>query len=152
MNSEEKEYMEIFTSFIERFTQGIEAFQYQGKHIGTGIFLLNFIGKHPNCSMSDVKEFLKLIPSAATRRIEKLVNLGFVDRNNDEDDRRLVKLILTEEGRGLYQKFLQNRLFGMQMMKKEFSQEDLAIFFKVLERSIELKSKFPKKPDFFKNQ
>ncbi len=152
MNPEETQFMEIFTTFIERFTQGMEGFQYKGKHIGTGMFLLNFIGKHPNCSMSDVKVFLKLIPSAATRRIDKLVNIGLVHRINDDKDRRLVKLILTEEGKGLYQKFLQTRIFGMQMMKQEFSQEDLAIFFKILKRVVELKSKFPKKPEFFKNQ
>jgi DNA-binding MarR family transcriptional regulator len=150
MNPEVNEYMVLFTSFIERFTRGIESFQYQGKHIGTGIFLVNFIGKNPNCSMSDVKEFLRLIPSAATRRIDKLVNMGLVYRINDEKDRRLVKLILTEEGKELYQKFLQSRIYGIQLMKNEFSQEDLKVFFKILKRFVELKSKFPKDPEILK--
>ena len=145
MDSEEKEYIELFTSFIERFTQGIESFQYKGKHIGTGIFILNYIGKHSDCSMSEIKEFLKLIPSAVTRRIDKLVNLGLVYRINDEKDRRLVKLILTNEGKGIYQKFLQSRIYGMQMMKRQFSHEDLEIFFKILKRIVEIEPKFPKK-------
>ena len=63
MSSEDEQFIEIFTSFIERFTQGMEAFQFRGNHIGTGIFLLNFIGKHPYCTMSDVIAFLKLIPN-----------------------------------------------------------------------------------------
>ncbi len=152
MNPEENQFIEIFTTFIERFTQGMESFQYKGNHIGTKLFLLNFIGKHPYCSMSEVKEFLKLIPSAATRRIDKLVQIGLVERINDIQDRRLVKLRLTEEGKELYQKFLRTRLFGMEMMKREFSKEDLAIFFKILKRSVEMKSEFPNRSDLFKSK
>jgi DNA-binding MarR family transcriptional regulator len=145
MDSEEEQYIELFTSFIERFTHGIESFEYQGNHIGTGIFILNYIGKHPNCSMSDIKHFLQLIPSAVTRRIDKLVNSGLVYRINDENDRRLVKLILTKDGKDLYQNFLQSRIFGMQMMKREFSHEELTVFFKILKRIVEIRPKFPKK-------
>ena len=104
MDTEEEQYIEIFTSFIERFTQGIESIQYKGNTIGTSIFLLNFLGKHPKCTMSDVKKFLRMIPSAATRRIEKLVNFGLVKRIQDKEDRRLVRLELTKEGSELYQK------------------------------------------------
>ena len=145
MNPEEDKYMEIFTTFFEIFTQGMEAFQYKGISVGTGIFLLNYIGKHPNCSMSDVKVFLKLIPSTATRRIDKLVSFGLVERVNDVQDRRLVKLVLTDEGKKLYNTFLSKRLLGIQMMKKEFTQDELETFFKVLKRFVELRPKIPKK-------
>lgn len=150
MSSEEEQYIEIFTTFIESFTQGMEAFQYGEKHIGTSIFLLNFIGKHPKCTMSDVKNFLRMIPSAATRRIDKLVNFGFVERIQDEKDRRLVRLALTNEGSDLYKKFLQSRLFGMEMMKNELEQEDLKIFFKVLKHFNDLDPKMRKRPRLFK--
>jgi len=132
MDTEEEQFIEVFTSFIERFTQGLEAIQYKGKNIGTKIFLLNFIGKHPQCSMSDVKKFLSIIPSAATRRIDKLVNFGLVKRIQDKEDRRLVRLDLTNEGIDLYKKFFQRRLSGLEIMKHKLKQEELATFFKVL--------------------
>ena len=132
MDTEEEQYIEIFTSFIERFTQGVDSIQYKGNIIGTSIFLLNFIGKHPKCTMSDVKKFLRMIPSAATRRIEKLVNFGLVKRIQDKEDRRLVRLNLTKEGTELYQKFFQSRLFSLEMMKQELTQEELTTFFQVL--------------------
>ena len=145
MSSEEQQFIEVFTTFIERFTQGVEAFQYKGKQVGTGIFLLNFIGKHPYCMMSDVKEFLKMIPSAATRRIDKLERLGLVERINDIQDRRLVKLILTDEGKELYQKFMLRRIHSIRMMKKEFNQDEINIFFKILKRFLELDPDIRKK-------
>lgn len=150
MSGEEEQLIEIFTSFVERFTQGMEAFEYKGKQIGTGIFLLNYIGKHPNCSMSEIVEFLKLIPSAATRRIEKLVNFSLVIRTNDEKDRRIVKLNLSEEGIELYENFFKRRLFAMETMKKVVDPNDLKIFFKVLKTGLELDLNINDKQDFFK--
>ncbi|MFX1274680.1 MAG: MarR family winged helix-turn-helix transcriptional regulator [Promethearchaeota archaeon] len=150
MSGEEEQFIEIFTTFVERFTQGMEAFEYNGKQIGTGIFLLNYIGKHPNCSMSEIVEFLKLIPSAATRRIDKLVNFGLVNRTNDEKDRRIVNLNLSEEGFELYKNFFKRRLFAMEMMKKVVDPNDLKTFFKILKMGLELDSKIKDKQDFFK--
>jgi len=141
MSGEEEQLIEIFTTFIERFTQGMEAFEYNGKHIGTGIFLLNYVGKHPNCSMSEIIEFLKLIPSAATRRIDKLVNFGLITRSNDEKDRRIVNLNLSEEGIELYKNFFKRRLFAIEMMKKVVDPNDFKTFFKVLKIGLELDSK-----------
>jgi DNA-binding MarR family transcriptional regulator len=150
MSGEEEQLIEIFTTFIERFTQGMEAFEYKGKQIGTGIFLINYIGKHPNCSMSEVIEFLKLIPSSATRRIDKLVTHGLVIRTNDEEDRRIVNLNLSEQGIELYRNFFKRRLFAMEMMKKVVDPNDLKTFFKVLKTGLELESKIEEKQDFFK--
>jgi len=141
MSGEEEQLIEIFTTFIERFTQGMEAFEYNGKQIGTGIFLLNYVGKHPNCSMSEIIEFLKLIPSAATRRIDKLVNFGLITRSNDEKDRRIVNLNLSEEGIELYKNFFKRRLFAIEMMKKVVDPNDFKTFFKVLKIGLELDSK-----------
>ncbi len=147
MSGEEEQLIEIFTSFIERFTQGMEAFEFKGKQIGTGIFLVNYIGKHPNCSMSEIVEFLKLIPSAATRRIDKLVNLGLVNRTNDEKDRRIVNLNLSKEGIELYNNFFKRRLFAMEMIKRVVDPNDLEIFFKVLKTGLKLNSKIKEKQD-----
>jgi DNA-binding MarR family transcriptional regulator len=150
MRGEEEQLIEIFTSFVERFTQGMETFEYKGKQIGTGIFLINYVGKHPNCSMSEIVEFLKLIPSAATRRIDKLVNFGLVNRTTDEKDRRIVNLNLSEEGIELYKNFFKRRLFAMEMMKKVVDPNDLKTFFKVLKMGLELDSKIKDDQDFFK--
>ncbi len=149
MDTQEEQYIEIFTSFIEQFTQGIEALEYDGKKISTGIFLINYIGKHPQCSMSDIIEFLKLIPSAATRRIDKLVDLGLVKRVSDSKDRRVVKLKLTNKGYDLYQKFVQRRLMGVKMMEHEFKPEQIKVFFKVLERFNAIKSSFEERHKMF---
>ncbi|TFG02711.1 MAG: MarR family transcriptional regulator [Promethearchaeota archaeon] len=148
MSREEKQFIEIFTTFVERFTQGIEALEYKGKPVGTGIFLLNYIGKHPNCSMSEIIKFLNLIPSAATRRVDKLVKIGLVNRTNDEEDRRIVNLNLSKEGIELYKNFFKRRLFAMEMMKKVVDPKDLKIFFKVLKAGLELDSKIKEKQGF----
>jgi DNA-binding MarR family transcriptional regulator len=146
MESDKERYLEILNSFIEKITQGVESFTYKGKEIGTGIFLINFIGKREECHMKDIVEFLHVIPSTATRRINKLVKYGLVNRNLSENDGRLIKLTLSDDGNEIYSIFLQSKLMGFDIMVKEFEKEDIDTFFNVLDRMVhrreEFKSKF----------
>jgi DNA-binding MarR family transcriptional regulator len=97
--------------------------------------------------MKDIINYLKVIPSTATRRIDKLVGNGLVKRNLSKDDGRLIKLTLTSEGKELFMNFMQNRLMSFDLIKQEFNEEELHFFFNVLDRMIrrseEFKSKFP---------
>ena len=70
MESKTTRYIEILNRFIGKITPGVENFTYDGKEIGTGIFLINFIGKKEECYMKDIVSFLNVIPSTATRRID----------------------------------------------------------------------------------
>ena len=143
---DKERYLEILHHFIEKITQGAENFTYKGKEIGTGIFLINFIGKQEACYMRDVVKYLDVLPSTATRRIEKLVKNGLVIRNLSSNDGRLIELTLSEEGKEIYSSFLQSRLIGFDIMVSEFKKEDIITFFNVLDRMVhhreELKSKF----------
>ncbi|MFX1254895.1 MAG: MarR family winged helix-turn-helix transcriptional regulator [Promethearchaeota archaeon] len=135
--------MDMITSFIEQITYGVENFKYNGKDIGTGMFLIMYIGKNKDCSMKDIINYLNIdVPSTATRKVDKLVHYGFVTRYNSKEDRRLIKLQLTSEGEELYSIFYQSRLKGLNKMLKEFDQTELDIFFRVLERVIQIGGKF----------
>ncbi|MFX0012788.1 MAG: MarR family transcriptional regulator, partial [Candidatus Hermodarchaeota archaeon] len=81
MTFEKERYLEILNRFIENITQGAENLTYKGKEIGTGIFLINFIGRKEACYMRDIVKYLDVLPSTATRRINKLVKNGLVKRN-----------------------------------------------------------------------
>lgn len=146
MTFEKERYLEILNHFIEKITQGAENFTYKGKEIGTGIFLINFIGKQKACYMRDIVKYLDVLPSTATRRIDKLVKNGLVKRNLSSNDGRLKELTLSEEGKVIFSSFLQSRLIGFDLMVKEFKKEEIITFFNVLDKMVhhreELKSKF----------
>ena len=146
MESETEKYIEILSRFIEKITQGVENFAYKGNHVRTGIFLINFIGKREDCCMKDIVKFLNVIPSTATRRIDKLVKLGLVERNLSINDGRLIKLSLSELGKEIYYSFTQSKLIGFDLMVEEFEREEISIFFNVVDRMLkrreQLKNKF----------
>ncbi len=140
MRTDKERFIEIFSRFIQQFTQGIENFTYKGKDVGSGIFLISFIGSREDCFMKDIIQYLNVIPSTATRRVDKLEKLGLIIRSNSDDDRRLIRITLSDEGKELHSAFLQRKLMGVDLMMKEFEESELNIFFKILEK-IMLKSK-----------
>lgn len=50
-------------------------------------------------SMSDLSRELELPPSSLTGIVDRLVDAGKVRRESDPDDRRVVRVVLTEKGR-----------------------------------------------------
>ena len=50
-------------------------------------------------SMSDLSRELDLPPSSVTGIVDRLVTAGKVERRSDPDDRRVVRVVLTDRGR-----------------------------------------------------
>ncbi len=53
------------------------------------------------CGVSDLAEHLGITSAAASQLVEKMVQLGYVTRNEAVHDRRLKKIMLTDAGRAL---------------------------------------------------
>ncbi len=60
--------------------------------------VLHTIGHLGAPSMSDLSRELGLHPSSLTGIVDKLVRAGKVRRESDSEDRRVVRVVLTEEG------------------------------------------------------
>lgn len=61
-----------------------------------------FLGQDGECTMSELATKIKLTVSSATLIVDKLVDKELVSRHRSLDDRRVVRVALTEEGAGLY--------------------------------------------------
>lgn len=126
--------MKIMQEFLGTFFTGIERIEFQGKKVGTDIFLINFIANNKGCSMTQIRSFLNVPPSTATRRVKKLRSLGFVDEiEDDPGDKREVRIQLSDTGKALFLSFLQERLMGLDELQKIFPQEKIDIFFEVMQ-------------------
>jgi DNA-binding MarR family transcriptional regulator len=60
---------------------------------------LHLISRRPSCAMGHVAERLGVAMSTATQIADRLEQRGWVRRADDPEDRRVVRLSLTEEGR-----------------------------------------------------
>ena len=61
------------------------------------------------CGMSEVSERFEITPAAASQLVDKLVQSGFIVREEDPNDRRAKLLNLTDKGRELVQQGIEER-------------------------------------------
>jgi DNA-binding MarR family transcriptional regulator len=61
------------------------------------------IGKGGQMTMNALSEWMSLATSTMTRIVDNLVRDGYIERTQDDQDRRVVHVSLTEKGRELQQ-------------------------------------------------
>lgn len=70
---------------------------------------LIFIKQNKKTSMGDVAEYFHIELPSATSLLNKLCDQKLVERHEDENDRRLVMISLTNEGKKLLQQAMNQR-------------------------------------------
>ena len=79
---------------------------------------LQFLKEQSNGTVTELAKYLKLSKSSATQLVERLEKAGLVERINDQEDRRIVRLVITQGGEKELIS-LKEKLIGK--MKKIFS-------------------------------
>ncbi len=92
-----EEIMEDALIYIRLFNR--ELILLDEKEFLKTFFWLILIEQYNNPSISVLGKKLKVSKSQMTPKIDKLVKAGFIDRVNDEKDRRIIRIALTSEGR-----------------------------------------------------
>jgi DNA-binding MarR family transcriptional regulator len=62
-----------------------------------------------NCGVSEIGEQLGITNAAASQTVDRMVQLGLIERTEDPDDRRAKRLALTQKGRTLIEKGIEAR-------------------------------------------
>lgn len=98
----------------------------------TEMHTIEAIGMYKKKTTTEVAKELQITVGTLTTAINRLVKKGYVERLRSEDDRRVVKLSLTKQGKLL---FRVHQYFHGQMIKnvlKDMSPEEEAILLKAL--------------------
>ena len=69
----------------------------------TGVYrsqhrLLMILGKHPDCSQTELAERLEISPAAVAVSLKKLEKSGFISRQCQKNDNRVNQVVITEKG------------------------------------------------------
>ena len=78
------------------------------------------------CGMSEISERFEVTPAAASQLVDKVVQGGFVKREEDPKDRRAKLLNLTDKGRQLIQRGIEERYRWMQELAGKLTAEEQA--------------------------
>ncbi|MDW7739652.1 MAG: MarR family transcriptional regulator [Bacillota bacterium] len=79
---------------------------------------------HDDLTMGKLSSEIYLAESAATRLVNRLVNLNLVKRRGDENDRRVVRVALTSYGRQLSRLVFERRSFRFNNLAQHLNPEE----------------------------
>lgn len=95
------------------------------------IYLLGFIKVHGPCIVTEISNYLDITLSGVTSLVNKLVDLKLVSRERSEEDRRIVRISLTEEGEIILDKVQENKNKLFDMCFYNVTDEEVESFFQV---------------------
>ena len=78
------------------------------------------------CGMSEVSERFEITPAAASQLVDKLVQNGFIQRVEVPHDRRAKLLNLTDKGRDLIQRGIQERYLWVDELAEKLTADERA--------------------------
>lgn len=107
----------------------------------TGVYrsqhkLLMILGKHPECSQTELAERLEISPAAVAVSLKKLEKSGFISRQCQESDNRVNQVVITEKGWKAIDQSVQYFKELDQAFLEDFSLEELGQLETFLERMI----------------
>jgi DNA-binding MarR family transcriptional regulator len=88
-------------------------------------------------TMTDFSELVGVPLSTATRTVERITNKGLAKRSRIEDDRRVVQVEMTEEGRKLMKVFGDHRLEICRTMLSPLSHGEREIFIELMTKIVQ---------------
>ena len=111
---------------LRRIVKAIQDYSHEvsGKFGITGpqLWALKTISQNESLSLSDLSERMYLHPSTITGVIDRLEKKGYVTRNRDRVDRRVIYVQLTLEGRSLSKRAPNpaqgKMIYGLKKLKK----------------------------------
>lgn len=92
------------------------------------IHLLEWLGDDGPRMMRELAEFLRLAVNSVTTVVDRLEQRGLVRRQRSEEDRRIVRVELTDVGRSTYDELSENKLAFLRAMLEALSPEEQEIF------------------------
>lgn len=96
--------------------------------------ILEYLCEHGDCSQRELADFLGISPASIATSIKRMGKAGFIERTEDEKDRRINRLRLTEKGREVFRsgKAECDRIDSV--MFSGFSEEEITVFSDMLSR------------------
>jgi DNA-binding MarR family transcriptional regulator len=90
------------------------------------------LARHGGVTMTDFAELLAVPVSTATRMVERLIDKGLAVRSRIEDDRRVVRVDLSDDGKKLNQIFVDKRREMGRTMLAPLSHGEREIFLELM--------------------
>jgi len=94
------------------------------------LFILNFVGQKENVKMSDIAENIAAPMSTITSIMDKLVERKLINRDHSGEDRRVINVSLTAEGKTAFKSLQNKKKKTAEIMLSNFGEKEQALIIK----------------------
>jgi len=130
----EKEIAKFAAAMQTKFADKLNSIVLDGKLTVSHYIILNLLNDRKDSNMSELAKNLKLTMSATTSIVDKMVELKLVKRRHCEDDRRIVLITLTENGRMLVSKISKDRLVVIRGILSVLSEKEKQLYLRLIKK------------------
>lgn len=92
------------------------------------LLYLDVISFTENCTVSLLAKRLHISKSAVTMKINELIKLGFVQKSQSQEDKRIFYLTVSPEMEEDYQNYSDRFLQAAKLLENTYSKEDISLF------------------------
>lgn len=139
--SSEKTIVEKFEEqlpVISRYFHSSKTFDFEEMNITLPQLMVLEIIRRKECpKMTDIAGELDVTLSNVTGMIDRLIESGYVERVDDPQDRRIVRIHLTVKGKNITQKAFEQRKRCLEQVFEKLSLEDQKILLRITEKLAE---------------
>jgi DNA-binding MarR family transcriptional regulator len=128
---------QLLVEFHERFSSWEHGVIHETGLTLSRIHTLEMIGSLGAPRMKELAVRMGVTTGALTVLVNRLVESGYVQRRHDPDDRRSIRVMLTESGREHFSAHHDLHLQLTEEMIGELSEDEIKVFMNILERLIE---------------
>ena len=108
---------------------------------------LIMLHRHDGCSQKEMAEWLHIKPPTVNVSIQRLEKSGIVERKRDEADQRIARIYITEKGKNIMKKILEEAKETEKLMFGNFSEAELCLlrrfFEQILKNTEDMQDMFP---------
>lgn len=87
--------------------------------------VLFYLMRRDNSSVTDAAKYLKISKPNMTPILDSLINMGYITRQRDLKDRRVIRVNLTDSGREFYANMKKANLHIVEEIFSEYTEEQL---------------------------
>ena len=95
---------------------------------------LFFIKENKNCHLKDLAKYFSITLPTANSLVERLINLGLIEKKHDESDQRLVRLSLNKKGISLVKKIFQKQKQYFSKLINKLDQKEKLMLLDILKK------------------
>lgn len=136
-----KELVETYTSSMNEVSRRITTLMNEKIHDDLTydqFCTLRYIQNNHHCTSSDIAQEFAIGKSAVTAQVNRLFEKGLLHRKPDEKDRRVIFLVLTQEGEKIMEKANDQLHEILGDILQEFSQNEVEAFIGSLQKLVSI--------------